>query len=364
MTDSPLCQPSNEMHFTETHKTESFNAWNPEITAQIDALVRLAKTSDSGHADISDLVREMIVTALKAQHSGLSRADAKILSRSMRELRYGFRVFQPYQDRPKVTIFGSARTRTHDMEYKQARAFARKMVKAGFMVITGAGPGIMQAGNQGAGPENSFGVNIRLPYEQSTNPWVDKNDRYIDCRFFFTRKLMFVREANAVALFPGGFGTHDEGMEVLTLVQTGKADPMPIVMVDSPNGGYWKEWDSYVRKHFLKKGKVAEEDFNLFKITDSISNAVEEITNFYHNYHSLRYVKDRLVIRVQRAVPPEELDSLNERFKDILLKEARFTMGAPLPEEKEHPHLPRLLFGFNRVNYGRLRQVIDALNKY
>jgi uncharacterized protein (TIGR00730 family) len=364
MTDSPVPRAHNEMRFPETPRTESFNAWDPEITAQIDALVQRAKQSDASEEDISDLVREIVVTALKTQHSQLPRGDVKILSRSMRELRFGFRVFGPYRHRRKVTIFGSARTRSSEVDYKQARAFARKMVQRGFMVITGAGPGIMQAGNQGAGPENSFGINIRLPYEQSTNAYVDRGDRFIDCRFFLTRKLMFVKEANAVALFPGGFGTHDEGMEVLTLVQTGKADPMPIVFIDTPGGDYWKEWERYVRKHLLKRGKIAEEDFNLFTVTDSITKAADEIAHFYKNYHSVRYVRDRMVIRLTRPIPQVNLDVMEREFKDILLKGAHFVNHSALPEETEFLDLPRLVFPFNRFNFGRLRLLINALNEF
>lgn len=364
MKPEPTPHPQNETRYPEESRTESFNAWDPEITAQIDALVKRARVTDVPEEDISDLVREIVVTALKTQHSQLRRGEAKILSRAMRELRFGFRVFGPYRHRRKVTIFGSARTRSSEMDYKQARAFARKMVQRGFMVITGAGPGIMQAGNQGAGPENSFGINIRLPYEQSTNVYVDRGERFIDCRFFFTRKLMFIKEANAVALFPGGFGTHDEGMEVLTLVQTGKADPMPIVFIDTPGGTYWKDWEIYVRKHLLKRGKIAEEDFHLFRVTDSITKAADEIAHFYHNYHSVRYVRDRMVIRLNRPIPQENLDRMENEFKDILLKGAHFVNQGALPEELEFLELPRLVFPFNRFNFGRLRLLINALNEF
>jgi uncharacterized protein (TIGR00730 family) len=271
-------------------------------------------------------------------------------------------VFRPYRDRRKVTIFGSARTRPADIDYKQARAFARKMVKKGFMVITGAGPGIMQAGNHGAGAENSFGINIKLPFEQSANEFVDKGERFIDCRFFFTRKLMFIKETSAVALFPGGFGTHDEGMEVLTLVQTGKCDPIPIVFIETPGGSYWSDWEKYVRKHLLGKKKISEEDLSLFKVTDSVSEAAEEIATFYRNYHSLRYVKDRMVIRLQKAPAEMPLKMLNRDFKDIVLPGASMTISKALPEESEWPDLPRLVFPFNRINYGRLRQLINAIN--
>lgn len=364
MSEHPYSRPANEMRYTELPRSESFDAWDPEITRQIDMLVARAKAAGAEEPEISDLVREIIVTALKTQNTRLGRGDVKILSRAVRELRYGFKVFQPYRHRRKVTIFGSARTRPSDMDYKQARAFARKIVDKGYMVITGAGPGIMQAGNQGAGPNNSFGINIRLPYEQGTNEFVARDERFIDCRFFFTRKLMFIKEANAVVLFPGGFGTHDEGMEVLTLVQTGKADPMPIVFVDTPGGTYWSDWAKYVRKHLLGKHKIAEEDLNLFLVTDSVNKAVEEIVGFYRNYHSLRYVKDRMVIRVHRAPNGDQLAALQKEFKDIVRPGATFSLGTALPEENELPELPRLIFPFNRFNFGRLRLLIKALNAF
>jgi uncharacterized protein (TIGR00730 family) len=355
---------ANETRYPNDARTESFDAWDPEITRQIDALVERARSNEASEMEISDLVREIIVTALKTQHSQLARGDVKILSRAVRELRYGFRVFQPYRNRRKVTIFGSARTKPSEMDYKQARAFARKISQKGYMVITGAGPGIMQAGNQGAGPENSFGINIRLPYEQGTNEFVARDERFIDCRFFFTRKLMFIKETSAVVLFPGGFGTYDEGMEVLTLVQTGKADPMPIVFVDTPGGTYWSDWVKYLKKHLLGKKKISEEDLNLFCVTDSVNKAVEEVTHFYSNYHSLRYVKDRMVIRLQRAPDAARLAKLNATFKDIVRPGAAFAVSGPLPEEREWSELPRLVFPFNRFNFGRLRLLINALNEF
>lgn len=348
----------------EEPSTESFNAWDPEVTKEIDALVARARGAGAEEEpDTSDLAREIIVTALKTQRAHLSRGDVKILSRAIRELRYGFRVFRPYREHRKVSIFGSARTRPSDVDYKQARTFARKMAQNGFMVITGAGPGIMQAGNQGAGPDNSFGINIKLPFEQGTNEYVAKNDRFIDCRFFFTRKLMFIKETSAVALFPGGFGTHDEGMEILTLVQTGKADPMPIVFIETPGGSYWSDWVKYVKKHLLAKRKISEEDLSLFKVTDSVNAAVAEITGFYKNYHSLRYVKDQMVIRLQRAPNENQLKFLSKDFRDIFAA-GGLHVSKVLPEEGEYLDLPRLVFRFNRINFGRLRQMIDALNKF
>lgn len=361
MKDLPKISPINPVLPKKT-TTDGFNPWDPKILQQIDALIQLAGTAAPGQ-DNADLVREMIVTALKTQNSRLARGDVKILSRALRELRYGFRVFMNYRDRRKVTIFGSARTPSTEADYRITKAFARKMVKKDFMIITGAGPGIMQAGNEGAGKGNSFGVNIRLPFEQEANEFIAKDPLFIDCHFFFTRKLMFLKETSAVAFFPGGFGTHDEGMETLTLVQTGKADPMPIVFVAPPGSSYWTDWNRYIHKQLLKRGKVSPEDLSLYKVLDSADAAVKEITHFYRNYHSLRYVKDQLVIRLNKAVPAKLLAKINNDFRDICVM-GHFAHASALPEESDHRSLPRLVFRFNRMNFGRLRQLIDVLNSY
>jgi uncharacterized protein (TIGR00730 family) len=311
--------------------------------------------------DNRDMVRQMIVTALKVENSQLDRGDSKILSRAMRELRYGFRIFKDYRDKRKVTIFGSARTPKDHPEYKQALAFSKLMAKNGFMAITGAGPGIMKAGNEGAGKNNSFGINIKLPFEQAANEFIGKDPRFIDCRFFFTRKLMFLKETSAVAFFPGGFGTHDESMETLTLVQTGKANMMPLVFIDGPGGDYWKDWARYIEKHLVKTGKISPEDVHLYKITESVDAAAEEILQFYKNYHSMRFVKDQLVIRLQKSPSKGLLDKLNVEFKDICVKGA-IASSPVFPEEIDRRELPRIAFQFNRLGYGRLRQLINRLN--
>ncbi len=341
---------------------DNFDAWEPKIQKQIDELVALAAPAVR-EEDNRDLVRQLIVTALKVEHSQLDRGDAKILSRAMRELRYGFRIFKDYRDRRKVTIFGSARTPKDHPEYKQAFNFAKLMAKHKWMAITGAGPGIMQAGNHGAGKDNSFGINIKLPFEQAANEFIGKDPRFIDCRFFFTRKLMFLKSASAATFFPGGFGTHDEAMETLTLVQTGKADVMPLVFVDAPGGDYWTDWQKYVEKQLLKPGKISPEDLSLYKITDNVEEAVEEIIHFYSNFNSMRFVKDLLVIRLSKAPSKSMLEELNEEFKDICVRDT-IVSGTSLPEETDHLELPRIMFAFNRIAYGRLRQMIDQLNNH
>ena len=282
----------------------------------------------------------------------------------MRELRYAFRIFAPYADKRKVTIFGSARTAPSRPEYQQAAEFGRKMAEAGFMIITGAGPGIMQAGHEGAGPQNSFGVNIRLPWEQSANPIIAEDKKLITFKYFFTRKLIFIRHSDAIALFPGGFGTMDEGYEAITLMQTGKSQLMPLVLVDKPGGTYWKTWDKHIREHLLRDKLISADDLNLYQITDSTDEAVKIITRFYRNFHSTRFVKDLFVIRLKHAPSPSAIDALNEDFADIISGE-RIKIIPPTPEEVEdadHLDLPRLAFGFNRRDYGRVRQLIDVLN--
>jgi uncharacterized protein (TIGR00730 family) len=337
-----------------------FNAWGTSTLQQIDALIALA-APPQGPTENVDLVRELIVTALKSEHSNLDRGDLKILNRSMRELRYGFSIFKNYRKRRKVTIFGSARTRRDDPDYKLTVQFAKLLAKNNFMVITGAGPGIMQAGNEGAGKGNSFGINIRLPFEQEANEFISKDPLFIDCRFFFTRKLMFLKETSGVALFPGGFGTHDEAFETITLIQTGKCDPMPVVCVNAPGEAYWSDWREFLVKQLLKKGKINPEDMDLFKIYENAEEAVAEIVSFYKNYHSLRYVKDDLVMRLQKAPTPEQLHKLNADFKDIVTK-GTIRIAAAFPEEKDHRELSRIAFRFNRMAFGRLRHFINRLN--
>jgi len=232
------------------------------------------------------------------------------------------------------------------------------------MVITGAGPGIMQAGHEGAGAENSFGVNIRLPWEQSANPVIAQDKKLVTFKYFFTRKLIFIRHSDAIALFPGGFGTMDEGYEAITLMQTGKSQLMPLVLVDKPGGTYWKTWDKNIREHLLRDQLISADDLNLYQITDSTDEAVKIITRFYRNFHSSRFVRDLLVIRLKHAPSATAIDAMNEDYADIISGEP-IRLIPTTEEEKEdedNPDLPRIAFGFNRKDYGRLRQLVDVLN--
>lgn len=322
----------------------------------------LIASKGGGHN--ADLVQDIIETALKLLRDVEDRGDVRVMQTAVRELRYAFKLFAPYARSRKVTIFGSARTSPKKVEYKQAVDFAKKMAANDFMVITGAGPGIMQAGHEGAGPEKSFGVNIRLPWEQSANPVISKNSKLITFKYFFTRKLIFIRHSDAIALFPGGFGTLDEGYEALTLMQTGKSQIMPLVLIDRPGGTYWKTWDKHVREHLLRNELIAPDDRFLYQITDDTDEAVKWITRFYRNFHSTRFVKELLVIRLHNAPSLSALKALNEDFADIIAGENIHFLEAT-PEEKEDQDfvdLPRIAFGFDRRSYGRLRQLIDVLN--
>lgn len=311
-----------------------------------------------------DLIAEMIQTVLKLAGDEAGRGDLKILNRTLKELRYAFKVFAPFRSVRKVSIFGSTRVQERDPYYRLAVHLGRRLADEGFMVITGAGEGIMQAGHEGAGREQSFGVNIQLPFAQKPNRFICDDPKLVTFHFFYTRKLIFVKEADAVVFFPGGFGTHDEAIEALTLAQTGKSQIVPILLVDLPGGGYWREWESFVLRKMLNQGFISEQDLSFFKIIEDVDVAVREIKNFYSNYHSCRFVKQDLVIRLAHPPTAALINELNRDFRDILT-EGEVKQTGPLPEESDDPEtlsLHRLLVPFNRKDFGRLRQMIDVIN--
>jgi len=341
-----------ELHFTRT---------NGPVDDLIDRLIRHA-----GEVRHPDFVREMILASLKSGQESEDRIDLKIMNTTLKEMRFTTKVFSPYRRVRKVTVFGSARTRPEEPIYKMAREFGKKLSAAGYMVITGGGPGIMQALNEGAGPENSFGVNIRLPFEQQMNPVLANNPRAITYKYFFNRKVAFLKESDAVVLFPGGFGTLDEAMETLTLVQTGKRAPLPLVLIDEPGGTYWTRYIEFLKEELLSSGYINRSDLDLFERPESLDEAVQRIRLFYSRYHSLRYVGEKLVIRLLSAIEKEAVAELNTVFADILVPKGEISLSNAHPAESEEPdlaHLPRLLVDFDRKDFARLRHLIDAINR-
>jgi len=339
--------------------TYSLTPGDEELVKKVHALL-----STNNHDPKSLLIREMLEGILKLHVQTTDILDIKILSRALKELRYAFRVFQPYRHCPKVSIFGSARTPATDPNFQLAARFGKLLSERGFMVITGAGPGIMDAGHQGAGKEHSFGVNIMLPFEQTANSTIADDPKLVHLKYFFTRKLLFVREANATALFPGGVGTMDEAFEVLTLVQTGKSHPVPIVCLEAPGTVFWEHWVNFLKDQLLPRGLISETDLYLFKVFEHEEAAVREIQQFYRNYHSVRYVDGKLVIRIQHPLTDEELARIREEFQDMVVS-GDIRQQGPLPKEEDEPdllHLNRVVLHHHRRDAGRLRQLIDCLN--
>ncbi|NBC11688.1 MAG: hypothetical protein GVY24_08180 [Planctomycetes bacterium] len=320
------------------------------------------------------LTREIMHTAIKLLRDDAGEGEVKLVSRSLKELRYALKVFRPFDATRKISIFGSARTPEDHPTYQACVDFSRDMAESGWMVITGAGDGIMRAGMGGAGTEKSFGVSIRLPFETNANEYIVGDPKLITFRYFFTRKLMFMWMSHAIALFAGGFGTQDEGFEALTLIQTGKAPVVPILLIDAPATGsrpdpgsghdYWKKWDTYVRESLLEGGYISPEDLNLYFVTDDPAAAAEHVRHFYRNYHSQRFVRDELVLRLHRPLTRAQLGDLNDRFAKLLVTEGRITQqDGPLEEEHgELPQLHRLRFASTKAGYGHLRAMIDRIN--
>ena len=313
------------------------------------------------------IVREMILASLKAGREDDGRVDLKLMNASLKEMRYTAKIFSDYRQIKKVTVFGSARTQPSESLYKMARLLGKKLSESGYMVITGGGPGIMQAVNEGAGPDHSFGVNIQLPFEQKPNPTLDGDPKIISYKYFFNRKVAFLKESDAAVVFPGGFGTLDEAMETLTLVQTGKRNPLPILLFDEPGGNYWINWIRFTKEQLLAKGYIGESDLKLFESLDAVDDAVECINRFYRRYHSLRYVGNQLIIRLTSPIHETVIKDLKDRYSDMLSSNGDIHPSGAFPEEMDEPdirHLPRLVVDFNRVNFGRLREFIDAVNSW
>jgi uncharacterized protein (TIGR00730 family) len=309
-------------------------------------------------------IQRALEAILRLSEVEIDRLDWKILSASIGDMERAFQVFHPYRHIRKVAVFGSARTNPAAPEYQLAYDFADLITQQGFMTITGAGGGIMAAANAGSGAENSFGLNIQLPYEQGANQYIAGDPKAIAFKYFFTRKLFFLRESDAVALFPGGFGTQDEALETLTLCQTGRYGPVPMVLIDRPGGTYWQDWDAYLRKNLAANGLISPEDTSLYTITDDIQVAAETIRNFYRVYHSSRYVDEELVMRLKVDICDSDLDLLDREFGDVVMS-GKISRSTALPAESDDPtvDLPRLVFKFDRRYFGRLYQMINILNQ-
>lgn len=339
----------------------SFKADNGRIDRVIAHLIDMA-----GGIRRPEVVRELILASMKAGQEDDGRVDLKMMNTSLKEMRYTAKIFRDYRHIKKVTVFGSARTQLSDLIYEMARLLGQKLSESGYMVITGAGPGIMQAVNEGAGPERSFGVNIQLPFEQRPNPILDGDSKTISYKYFFNRKVAFLKESDAVVLFPGGFGTLDEAMETLTLVQTGKRNPLPIILLDTPGGSYWSDWIAFIERQLLAKGYIGKTDLNLFESVTAVDDAVAHINRFYRRYHSLRYVGDKLLIRLNAPVDETVINGLKDQFSDILRPGGDICLSGSFPEELDEPdirNLPRLVVDFKRLDFGRLKAFIDAVNR-
>ena len=337
---------------------------SPSRTGRTDIDERLVDLLDALDVHVNrDQLLELLATVARLATDQSDRLDLKIANAALKEMAEGFEVFAPYRHVRKVTMFGSARTLPTDPLYAQARDLSALLARHGWSTVTGAGPGIMAAGVEGAGRAHSFGVNIRLPNEEEANPFIAQDPKLVEMRYFFTRKLMLIKESDAYALLPGGFGTQDESFELLTLLQTGKAEPAPVVMVETPGGTYWKGWLRFVEEQAIASGWVSPGDTALFKVTNTLEEAAEEILGFYRNYHSCRWVGDLLVLRLQIPPSKAELADLNDRFSDIVARGSIRTASPFPPERDDHPELPRLAFRFDRFHYARLRQLIDAINQ-
>lgn len=339
---------------------KAYKVFNKAADDAIAELARLCST-----AGTESLLQEILTTCVKLGMDSRDTGDLKLVNNCLKELRYSFKIFTPYRNIKKAIIFGSARCGKDSAEYRMAEEFAQMMTKKGYMVVTGGGPGVMEAGNKGAGPGKDFALNIRLPFEQKPNPYLDEKERLINFKYFFTRKLIFIKETDATTLFPGGFGTNDEGFEALTLMQTGKSRPRPLILMEPKGSTYWAGWIRFVKEQLVKNGFIDKQDLNLFQVARSADEAVKYIENFYKVYHSLRYIAGLTVLRLNRSLSDEALQSVNREFKDILT-EGRITPSLALKEELEngeYPYLPRLVMKFNLRDYGRLFELIRTINQ-
>ncbi|MGY6499570.1 MAG: LOG family protein [Acidimicrobiales bacterium] len=336
-----------------------YRVGDPDLDRRVAELIEA-----TGPVDDPDLVFEMIASALRMQREGVDRRELKMANYTLKEMRYAFHVFAPFKDRRKVSVFGSARLHRGDPAFTAAERFSSEIADRGWMVITGAGPGIMAAGIEGAGRDNAFGVNIQLPFEQIANSAIAGDPKLINFRYFFTRKLTFVKESDAFCLLPGGFGTMDESFELLTLLQTGKSYPAPVVLLDPPGSTYWQRWRSFVVEELLDGGLINETDLCLVHLTDDVDDAVDHVERFFSNYHSMRYVRRQLVVRHRHPLSDDQIAEIEREFGDIVAR-GGFQRVAPSAAEQRDDDaidMHRLGFEFDQFANARLRQLIDHLN--
>jgi uncharacterized protein (TIGR00730 family) len=346
------------VRYTDIVADRRYALQNEQVNRLITELVDAAKVP----ADRRGYFQHLLTTVMKLHEDGAPTGDLKVTNTALKELRYSYKVFAPYRDVRKVTVFGSARTLPTASAAMAALMFGRRMVEEGWMVLTGAGAGIMGAAQEGAGGERSFGLNIRLPFEQEANPWIASDPKLITFKYFFTRKLFLVKEASGMAVFPGGFGTMDEVFEVLTLMQTGKASIIPIVLVETDQTPYWRRWDAFIRSTLAEQRLIDGEDPSFYRVVDTVEDAVRELTRFYRVFHSSRIVGDHFIFRLNHALTDRDLAELQQRFEDILKGPVDQAPGPVPQEQNEYPSKPRLIVPFNRTSYARLRQLIDFVN--
>jgi uncharacterized protein (TIGR00730 family) len=336
-----------------------------DLTVAVDELLRVVAPPELSGSR-RRLVRELLINATLLAGDPVDALDLKIASAALHEMRAAFRMFAAYQSVSKVTIFGSARVTQGSPLYEQTRQLATEMAARGWMVVTGAGPGLMEAGMEGAGRARSIGVSIQLPWEQGANSIIAGDEKYVAMKYFFTRKLMLIKESRAFVCLPGGFGTLDETFELLTLTQTGKGLPVPIVLLEAPGDHYWSAVDRFLREEVLVRGLVSPPDLDLYKLTDSVAEAVDEITRFYSNFHSIRFVGDMLVIRLRRTINDQQLEDLNERFAHLVAPGGKIEATEPLPTEvrdRDALDLERIRFPLSKRGFAELRKLLDALNE-
>ena len=336
-----------------------YSIGKPDIDRQIESLAK-----EFSHPGDTEYVRQILTTAIKLYFDGTNEADLRLINISLKEMRHAFRIFAPYRDTRKVVLWGSARARVRSPEYRMALEFSRKMAERGFMVITGGGGGVMEAGNRGAG-RKSFGINIQLPMEQEPNPYLSGKKK-MNFHYFFTRKLIFVKESDATVLFPGGYGTNDEAFEILTLAQTGKSAPRPIILAEPKGSTYWSGWLKFLKCEMVKTGFISKDDLGLFSVACSADAAIEQVMNFYRTYHSIRYVGPLTIMRLNRPISDSQIAKLNKEFSEILVK-GDIKASPPRPEEVEDRdclELPRLSMQFDKHNFGKLHRMIARINGF